>query len=322
MTSRSRSRNNSLGGSGGFSLGSTTNYGTTSLANSIYTNSSSSGYNPTYSPNYSSYTSSRLNSGLSSLNGGTGKDYISKYSSSGYSSPITSTPTSLSKKYAGSKTDADFGASNGIGKSPSSWRSRSIDSNGIGAYRDHSGSRDTPEFSYRNPLRDSSLGRGDYRESSFVSSYNPISDNVIRPFSGTNSALPLSPTARSRAQLTSLKLTSNNDFVTTSILSKSSPLIRSNSFHELRDIGSPVTSRPPRTRHQTLAYGVSETDLQRAKSNLNLSTKTSSSGWRGSSSELRSHSVGNGYSRSTLDLGYGSQPSSRRDSIVSILIIV
>ena len=118
------------------------------------------------------------------------------------------------------------------------------------------------------------------------------------------------------------------------LLARASPLVRSNSFHELRDIsGSPLslgggnTPRTPRSRHQTLAFGVSEADLQRAKSNVNLSTKLSgsSSNWRGSSSELRAQSlgpgshIGNGYSsRSALDLGYGSQPSSRRDSIVSI----
>ena len=317
MTSRSRSRNNSLVGGGSYSLGTSTNYGTTSLVNSIYTNSTSSGYNPTYSPNYSSYSSSRLNSGLSNISSTGTKELLSKYSSSsGYSSsPVTSTPT-ISKKYTGAKTDTDYSIS--FGKSPSSWRSRSIDSNGIGSYRDRSASREASEFSYRNPLRDPSLGR-DYRDSS-SSSYNPVSDNIIRPFSATNSLLPLSPT-RQRSNLTSLKFSINNEIVASSaasILSRGSPLVRSSSFHELRDIGSPVTSsrHTPRTRHQTLPYGVSDADLQRAKSNLNLSTKTSSStGWRGSSSEL---GYTNGYSRSALDLGYGSQPSSRRDSIVSI----
>ena len=317
--SRSRSRNNSLGSSypisiGTYSTGISSNYGTSGIGSSIYTNSSSSSsYNPTYSPSYTSSYSSRINPTYTALNSSdlkSGKDYGSKYTSVYSSSPVTSTPT-ISKKYSGSKTDTDY-----TGLNKSSWRSRSIDSNGVTSFRDRSLSRDPPEFSYRNnpPIsRDLSVGR-DYRESSLVSSYNPVNDNIIRPFSANNSSMPLSPT-RSRIQ-NSLKYSTSE---APSSITRS-PLVRSNSFHELRDSGSPIT-RTPRTRHQTLAFGVSEADLQRAKSNMNLSTR-SSSVLRCSNGDIRgctsSTHLGNGYSRSALDLGYGSQPGSRRDSIVSI----
>ena len=98
----------------------------------------------------------------------------------------------------------------------------------------------------------------------------------------------------------------------------------------------------PRQRHQTLAYGVSELDLDRARSTLALNRGGSDllAGWRGSNRDLRGNPTGGpafelgaarggsgsssnnygSYSKSALDLGYSSQPSSRRDSFtVSIL---
>jgi hypothetical protein len=84
----------------------------------------------------------------------------------------------------------------------------------------------------------------------------------------------------------------------------------------------------PRQRHQTLAYGVSELDLDRARSTLGLDRGADS--WRGSNRDLRGNPTGApafqlgrgggagggyaGYSKSALDLGYSSQPPSRRDS--------
>ena len=84
----------------------------------------------------------------------------------------------------------------------------------------------------------------------------------------------------------------------------------------------------PRQRHQTLAYGVSELDLDRARSTLGLDRGADS--WRGSNRDLRGNPTGGapafqlgrggagggyaGYSKSALDLGYSSQPPSRRDS--------
>jgi hypothetical protein len=90
----------------------------------------------------------------------------------------------------------------------------------------------------------------------------------------------------------------------------------------------------PRQRHQTLAYGVSELDLDRARSTLGLDRGAGVAdpliSWRGSNRDLRGNPTGGapafqlgrggagggyaGYSKSALDLGYSSQPPSRRDS--------
>ncbi len=90
----------------------------------------------------------------------------------------------------------------------------------------------------------------------------------------------------------------------------------------------------PRQRHQTLAYGVSELDLDRARSTLGLDRGAGATdpliSWRGSNRDLRGNPTGGApafqlgrggagggyasYSKSALDLGYSSQPPSRRDS--------
>ena len=326
MNSRSRSRRTSLG----FSLGSAYSSGlSTSYGNGLGSGPYSSGYSSSYSsPSYSGY-SSYLSRGAPSSSTAlgytsTGSGTTRYTSTSAYTSPVN-TSGSYMKRYTGAKTDSELAAMATGVQSPSlSWRSKSIEASTNG-YRDRSREPSVHEFSYR--TRDKSLSRDAGRESSSAREYG-------RAQSSDADRHPVPPPRNKIQPVSNFKVpvydSSTRFDNATQSLYNSRPMSRSNSFHDLRDATSPTTPKP-RNRHQTLAFGVSEQDLQRAKSSVNLTRGSSSldlrgASWRGSNHDLRAGSSGpfeNGYSKSTLDLGYSSQPISRRESeAVSIFLFL
>lgn len=328
MNSRSRSRRTSLG----FSLGSAYSSGlSTSYGNGLGTGPYTSGYSSSYSsPSYSSGYSSYLSRGASNYGTSSSTGYMpssgtTRYTStSAYTSPVNTSNSYSSKRYTGSKTDSEL-AMMTVQSPTLGWRSKSIEvpTNG---YRDRSREPSAHEFSYR--ARDKSSSRDAGREGSSSHDYG-------RAQSVDPDRHPQPPPRNKIQPVSNFKLPVYNSGTrfdnATQSLYTSRPMSRSNSFHDLRDVASPTTPKP-RNRHQTLAYGVSEHDLQRAKSSINLPTRGGSTldlrgaSWRGSNHDLRATSTGpfdmNGYSKSTLDLGYDSQPVSRRQSdAVSIFFI-
>lgn len=335
MNSRSRSRRTSLGFSLGnaYSSGLSSSYGA-GLASSTYT--SGYGFSNTLSPSYTGY-SSYLTRGTPSYTTAStgysaGKDYTSsvgtstRYSSSStYTSPVTTT----AKRYTGAKTDSDLTAGSERASS-TGWRSKSIETSGNG-YRDRSISREpscTHEFSYRTGVsREKSSGRDFMRENSLARDFSSSRDYARAGSIGPDS-VPHPPPRTKNLHTSNLKLPvyDSSSRFSNATQSMNKPMSRSNSFHDLRDITSPSTPRI-RNRHQTLAFGVSELDLERAKSTLNITSRGSMSdlrgaSWRGSNRDLpgnpsgASFNLSNGYSKNNLDLGYSSQPVSRSDSVV------
>ena len=329
MNSRSRSRRTSLGFSLGnaYSSGLSTSYGT-GLGSTTY----ASGYS---SPSYSVYSglTSRTTPSYSTTSSGypTVKDYPSssinsRYSStSTYTSPVTTTSPYISNRYTGSKTDSNLILEHGLS---SSWRSKSIEPS-RNEYRDHSTSREPVklEFNYRTG-REKSSGR----EISSPRDYTP-SREYRRGGSILSDSVPLAPPRNKSHTAPNHKLPAYDSVSRFNNATQSlyRPLSRSNSFHDLREVNSPTAPRT-RTRHQTLTFGVSEMDLERAKSTISMSSRGSMSdlqgaSWRGSNRDLGrnpssgSFDLSNGYHAS--DLGYSSQPASRSDSfVVSILIVL
>ena len=324
MNSRSRSRRTSLGFSVGtaYSTGLSTSYGT-GLGSTTYTTGYSS---PSYT-GYSNFTSRATPSYSTSLSGySSGKDFSSNNTSSRYSSsttytsPVTTTSQYNSNRYTGSKTDSNLLTEH---VTSLNWRSKSIEPS-RNEYRDHSSSREPVklEFNYRTG-RERSSGR----DLSSPRDYTP-SREYRRAGSKLPASLPLSPPRTKSHQLTNQKLPAYDSVSRFNNATQSMyrPLSRSNSFHDLRDVTSPSTPRN-RARHQTLTFGVSEMDLERAKSTISMSTRGSMSdlrgaSWRGSNRDLSgnssngSYDLSNGYHKSVQDLGYNSQPASRSDSFV------
>ena len=342
MNSRSRARRSSLGfslgnayGTGlstsyGTGLGTTTSgYGSYSSGNS-FSPSSYSGY---LSRGVSSYTTPASTSSYP-----ISKDYTSsgstRYSSttSSYTSPIITS----SKRYTGSKTDSEL-TSALVSDRSGGWRSKSIEGSSNGYHRDRSLSREpgAMEFAYRNMAgRDKSLARDHGRDSSLARDFTPSRDYSRGLSVGPDSTPLPPPRSKNQYQPSNIKIPAYDSASrfsnATQSLYNSRPMSRSNSFHDLREALASPTTPKARARHQTLAFGVSELDLERAKSTVTMPHRLCGSisdlrgvpSWQGSNRDLRTSNpttsaMSNGFSKSTLDLGYNSQPGSRRDSIVS-----
>ena len=331
MNSRSRSRRSSLGFNLGNAYGSglSTSYGTglgTSITSSGYGGYGSNSFSPSSYSGYLSRGVTSYTTPSSSSSYPLSKDYTSsvgtRYGSatSSYTSPITTS----SKRYTGSKTDSDL-TSALVSDRSGGWRSKSIETSNNG-YRDRSSSRDPAamEFAYRGN-RDKSLARDIGRDSSLTRDYSRGLSIESTPNPPPRSKHQYAPSNLKLPAYDSASRFSN----ATQSLYNSRPLSRSNSFHDLREAITSPTTPKARARHQTLAFGVSELDLERAKSTVSMPHRLCGSisdlrgtpNWRGSNRDLRgnptSSSLSNGYSKSTLDLGYSSQPGSRRESIVS-----
>ena len=120
----------------------------------------------------------------------------------------------------------------------------------------------------------------------------------------------------------------------TEVDSTTLPIGRSKSFHDLQNFTPPIqNSEVSKGVEDRLTFGISEHDLNRARSVVGLPIREpynayiSTSGYRGSTRDYRDNTaepLGNVRSgnrnaakrgSSELDLGYDSQPASRRDSM-------
>jgi len=294
----------------------------------------SSGYTPNYNAGYSSYLSR----------------------ASGYYTG-QSTPSSYKKNYE-PNTQADrngyaqsSSSSNWRSKSieTNGYRdSRSMSRDTYSSPREHSVARDGYQ-NFSDNTRESSVGRDRFNEYASMRDFTPSRDYTpARDFSRRGSvgadALPLPPPRmkkyglhKSASNLPTYDSASRFNNATASL---NGPLSRSSSFHDLQD---PYQSTPKaRPRLRTLTYGVSESDLAQARSAIDLSSSRGSlsdlkgaAAWKGSNRDLRGNPTGPSFdfngtsgnssmygldslSKSTLDLGYISQPSSRRTSIVNV----
>jgi len=240
----------------------------------------------------------------------------------------------------------------------SNWRSKSIEANGVRDTRSMSREaysfRDNREQSltrdaYHNSVdsyREPSVGRDRFRDFSMTRDFTPSREfTPSRDFSRHGSlgpdTLPLPPPRMKKQgfhkSASNLPLYDSNSRFTNSAATS---LNRSKSFHDLHD--SYQNTPKTRPRHRTLTYGVSEIDLAQARSAVDLSSSRGSLtdlrgavAWRGSNRDLPANQSRSSFdfngtsggsslhgldslSKSTLDLGYISQPSSRRTSIVNV----
>lgn len=196
--------------------------------------------------------------------------------------------SSSPKLYRGNKIDSEMSSViDRIKSSPSNnWRSKSWETSTNGA-RERSISRDT--FSAREPQRS-----GDYstfgRESSLIRdrlrdrplstrAYTPPRDYARIRTVGRD-PYPLPPAASKKPEyyssMTKPPAQDPISILTTSTDSNANARVRSNSFSEIKDnvLPSQITASP-RRRHQTLTFGVSENDLDRARSVVNSTRRLS-----------------------------------------------
>ena len=195
----------------------------------------------------------------------------------------------------------------------SSWRSRSSEPSLPG---ERLGSRD-----YSTTGRDSSLVRNRIRDRSSAYRSSMQTEDYSRIRSTGRDPYPLPPVHRKSPDLHSI-LVKPSAAQTSSNFNKLdlNSRTRSKSFLDINESSSSSQIKPNRPkRHQTLTFGVSEEDLERARSVINSSSRVPDfsrySDTKRSSSRHSLPDVFDGLSRSSQDYGYSTLPYRRPDMI-------